>query len=76
MWGFSVYLSPQDYPRIHSPGEAVVTKQYELGGKSISVNKWGLFQRSILYIILNRSVEFNIYFIRQRLSNPNKGFAL
>ncbi|WP_231853987.1 phosphatidylserine decarboxylase [Halobacillus halophilus] len=27
---------------MHSPADAVVTKQYELGGKSISVNKWGL----------------------------------
>ena len=37
-----LYLSPQDYHRIHSPADGVVTKQYELGGKSTPVNKWGM----------------------------------
>ncbi|ASF38985.1 phosphatidylserine decarboxylase [Halobacillus halophilus] len=37
-----LYLSPRDYHRIHSPVDAVVTNQYELGGKSTPVNKWGL----------------------------------
>ncbi|MBA2176007.1 phosphatidylserine decarboxylase [Halobacillus locisalis] len=37
-----LYLSPGDYHRIHSPGKAVVEKQYDLGGKSTPVNKTGM----------------------------------
>ncbi|GEN52225.1 archaetidylserine decarboxylase [Halobacillus faecis] len=37
-----LYLSPKDYHRIHSPAHAVVEKQFELGGTSTPVNKWGL----------------------------------
>ncbi|MBN9653524.1 phosphatidylserine decarboxylase [Halobacillus sp. GSS1] len=37
-----LYLSPSDYHRIHSPAQAVVEKQFDLGGKSSPVNKWGL----------------------------------
>ncbi|QHA90892.1 phosphatidylserine decarboxylase [Bacillus sp. N1-1] len=37
-----LYLSPRDYHRIHAPADAVVGKQYELGGKSTPVNKLGM----------------------------------
>nr|WP_255648184.1 archaetidylserine decarboxylase [Pseudalkalibacillus hwajinpoensis] len=37
-----LYLSPKDYHRIHAPADAVVGKQYELGGKSTPVNKLGM----------------------------------
>lgn len=37
-----LYLSPKDYHRIHAPADAVVGKQYKLGGKSAPVNKLGL----------------------------------
>ncbi|MGA9289371.1 MAG: phosphatidylserine decarboxylase [Anaerobacillus sp.] len=37
-----LYLSPKDYHRIHSPSDAVVGKQYELGEKSTPVNKLGM----------------------------------
>lgn len=37
-----IYLSPKDYHRIHSPVTGKVISQWELGGKSYPVNKWGL----------------------------------
>jgi phosphatidylserine decarboxylase len=37
-----LYLSPGDYHRIHAPADAVIEKQYELGGKSTPVNKLGM----------------------------------
>ncbi|WP_374724613.1 phosphatidylserine decarboxylase [Calidifontibacillus erzurumensis] len=37
-----IYLSPRDYHRIHSPVSGKVVSQWELGGKSYPVNKWGL----------------------------------
>ncbi|HHY72931.1 MAG TPA: phosphatidylserine decarboxylase [Bacillus bacterium] len=37
-----IYLSPKDYHRIHSPVAGKVISQWELGGKSYPVNKWGL----------------------------------
>ncbi len=37
-----LYLSPRDYHRIHAPADAVIGKQYELGGKSTPVNKLGM----------------------------------
>ncbi|WP_458412422.1 phosphatidylserine decarboxylase [Schinkia sp. CFF1] len=37
-----IYLSPRDYHRIHSPVDGKVVSQWELGGKSYPVNKWGL----------------------------------
>lgn len=37
-----LYLSPSDYHRIHAPADAVVGKQYELGGKSTPVNQLGM----------------------------------
>ncbi|HYK71767.1 MAG TPA: phosphatidylserine decarboxylase [Pseudoneobacillus sp.] len=36
------YLSPSHYHRIHSPVNGKVIDQWELGGKSYPVNKWGL----------------------------------
>ena len=37
-----IYLSPKDYHRIHSPVAGKVISQWDLGGKSYPVNKWGL----------------------------------
>ncbi|MEC1696662.1 phosphatidylserine decarboxylase [Schinkia azotoformans] len=37
-----IYLSPKDYHRIHSPVSGQVISQWDLGGKSYPVNKWGL----------------------------------
>lgn len=37
-----IYLSPKDYHRIHSPVSGKVISQWDLGGKSYPVNKWGL----------------------------------
>ena len=37
-----LYLSPRDYHRIHAPANAIVGKQYELGGVSTPVNKLGM----------------------------------
>ena len=37
-----IYLSPRDYHRIHSPISGKVIAQWELGGRSYPVNKFGL----------------------------------
>ncbi len=37
-----IYLSPKDYHRIHSPVSGKVISQWDHGGKSYPVNKWGL----------------------------------
>ncbi|HHW36854.1 MAG TPA: phosphatidylserine decarboxylase [Bacillales bacterium] len=37
-----IYLSPKDYHRIHSPVSGKVISQWDRGGKSYPVNKWGL----------------------------------
>lgn len=37
-----LYLSPKDYHRIHSPISGRILSQWELGGKSYPVNRWGL----------------------------------
>ncbi|MFS0822619.1 phosphatidylserine decarboxylase [Bacillus sp. 1P02SD] len=37
-----LYLSPSHYHRIHSPISGVITKQWDLGGKSYPVNRLGL----------------------------------
>ena len=37
-----IYLSPKDYHRIHTPVSGKVISQWDLGGKSYPVNKWGL----------------------------------
>jgi phosphatidylserine decarboxylase len=37
-----LYLSPQNYHRIHSPMEGTIQKQWTLGGKSYPVNRTGL----------------------------------
>lgn len=37
-----IYLSPRDYHRIHCPASGKIISQWELGGKSFPVNKWGL----------------------------------
>ncbi|MBS4161597.1 phosphatidylserine decarboxylase, partial [Klebsiella pneumoniae] len=37
-----IYLSPQDYHRIHSPANGTLQRQYSLGSTSYPVNRIGL----------------------------------